>query len=194
LYELLRIYGYYDPQVIRNVAASGNGNGNGESLETATVRFDILPGSQYQFGAIDLGRLDTPCGDYEALLGSFEIVTGDPLLADKIVEERYDLDEALGESGYPFAAIDDPSLLVDHARQEGDLTLPVTPGGKYRFGEVVSNLEDFLPSDHLGDIARFQPGDIYQRSLEMDLRRAILATGLVAGVTLTPVEKEAPAG
>src|SRR5690606_33630074 len=58
LYELLRIYGYYDPQVIRNVAASGNGNGNGESLETATVRFDILPGSQYQFGAIDLGRLD----------------------------------------------------------------------------------------------------------------------------------------
>lgn len=194
LYELLRIYGYYDPQVIRNVAASGNGNGNGESLETATVRFDILPGSQYQFGAIDLGRLDTTGGDYEALRGAFEIVTGDPLLADKIVEERYDLDEALGESGYPFAAIDDPNLLVDHARQEGDLTLPVTPGGKYRFGEVVSNLEDFLPSDHLGDIARFQPGDIYQRSLEMDLRRAILATGLVAGVTLTPVEKEAPAG
>lgn len=188
LYELLRVYGYYDPQVIRNVAASAAGN------ESPSVRFDILPGRQYRFGAIDLGALDTTRSDYPALRGAFEIVTGDPLLADKIVEERYDLDEALGESGYPFAAIDDPSLLIDHARQEGDLTLPVTPGGKYRFGQVASNLEDFLPSDHLGDIARFRPGDIYQRSLEMDLRQAILATGLVSSVTLTAVETTPPVG
>src|SRR5690606_19019014 len=45
----------------------------------------------------------------------------------------------------------------------------------------------------LADIARFEPGDIYQRSLELDLRRAILATGLVNSVTLTPVEVAPPA-
>ena len=65
LYELLRVYGYYDPQVIRNVAASAAGN------ESPSVRFDILPGRQYRFGAIDLGALDTTRSDYPALRGAF---------------------------------------------------------------------------------------------------------------------------
>src|SRR5690606_17231184 len=122
----------------------------------------------------------------------FEIQPGDPLLSDKIVEERYDLDQAIGDSGYPFAAIDEPELLVDHARTEGDLTMPVEPGGKYRFGTVTSNMPEFLSGEHLTDIARFDSGDIYQRTLELDLRRAILATGLVNSVTLTPVETVPP--
>jgi translocation and assembly module TamA len=71
--------------------------------------------------------------------------------------------------------------------------MPVTPGGKYRFGMVTSNLPRFLSSHHLADIARFEPGDTYQRSLELDLRRAILATGLVSSVTMTPVETAPPA-
>jgi translocation and assembly module TamA len=190
LYRLLRIYGYYDPQVIRTLG--GIQPGDAESEGAPEVRFDIVPGTQYRFGAIDLGMLDTTSTDYPGLRDAFGIGTGDPLLSDRIVEGRYDLDEALGETGYPFAAIEDPELLVDHARQEGDLTMPVAPGGKYRFGRVVSNMEDFLSSEHLGDIARFRPGDIYQRSLEMDLRGAILSTGLVAGVSLTPVKVEEP--
>jgi translocation and assembly module TamA len=123
---------------------------------------------------------------------AFEIETGDPLLSDKLVEERYDLDEALGESGYPFAAIRDPRLLIDHAREQGDVEMAVTPGGKYRFGTVTSNMPEFLSGEHLADIARFDPGDIYQRSLELDLRRAILATGLVSTVTMKPVETVPP--
>src|SRR5690606_36485215 len=62
-----------------------------------------------------------------------------------------------------------------------------------RFGTVTSNMPDFLSGKHLADIARFDAGDIYQRSLELDLRRAILATGLVNSVILTPVETAAPA-
>lgn len=190
LYQLLRIYGYYDPQVIRTVGAIQPGEETTDG--DAAVRFDIVPGTQYTFGEIDLGMLDTTRSDYPGLREAFGIETGDPLLADRIVEGRYDLDEALGESGYPFAEIDDPELLVDHAREEGDLTMPVMPGGKYNFGQVISAQPDFLSGDHLGDIARFEPGDLYRRSDEMDLRRAILSTGLVAGVSLMPVEVEAP--
>ena len=191
LVRMLRVYGYYDALVFRSVGGIETGEDVAE--QQPTVRFDIVPGTQYRFGTIDLGELAAATADYAMLRGAFEIETGDPLLQDKIVEERYDLDTALGETGYPFAAIREPDLLVDHARTEGDLTLPVTPGGKYRFGQVTSNLPRFLPADHLADIARFEPGDIYQRSLELDLRRAILATGLVASVTLTPVETAPPA-
>ncbi|MBT2134536.1 BamA/TamA family outer membrane protein [Croceibacterium sp. LX-88] len=191
LNRLLRIYGYYDAVVLRSIGDIEPGAEKAESRPT--VRFEIAPGTQYSFGAIDLGNLAQAGTDYPMLRGAFEIVTGDPLLSDKIVEERFDLDEALGEGGYPFAAIKDPELLVDHARTEGDLTMLVTPGGKYRFGTVTSNVPRLMSGKHLADIARFEPGDIYQRSLELDLRRAILATGLVGSVTMTPVETAAPA-
>ncbi len=191
LNRMLRVYGYYDALVFRSV--TGLEPGEDGVTGRPTVRFDVVPGEQYAFGAVDLGRLADATADYEALRATFEIHPGDPLLADKIVEERYDLDTALGETGYPFAAIAEPDLLVDHARTEGDLTLPVTPGGKYRFGQVTSNLPRLMSGNHLEDIARFEAGDIYQRSLELDLRRAILATGLVASVTMTPVETTPPA-
>lgn len=189
LAQLLRVYGYYDAQIIRTVGGTRPG---GDSAERgANVRFDIVPGERYSFGAIDLGEIEQ-APDGPALRSAFEIETGDPLSSDAIVQEQFDLDRALGETGYPFAEIDEPQLLVDHARIEGDLTMPVRPNGKYAFGEIVSGSPDFLPSRHLQTIARFDRGDIYQRSLEQDLRRAIVATGLVSSVTITKREVAPP--
>ncbi|WP_427969201.1 autotransporter assembly complex protein TamA [Altererythrobacter sp.] len=191
LNRLLRIYGYYNAQVIRSIAGLRPGRDGSEPAPR--VRFDILPGDRYAFGAIDLGGLDT-APDHDALRGAVGIESGDPLSSDRIVQGRFGLDEALGESGYPFAAIKDPELLVDHARAEGDLTMPVEPGGKYAFGEVTSNVPKYLSDRHLERIARFDMGDTYQRSLELDLRRAIVATGLVSSVTVTPRETAPPEG
>jgi translocation and assembly module TamA len=189
--SMLRIYGYYDAQVVRSVASIQPGQENANARPE--VRFDVIPGARYRFGAIDLGELDTAV-DAVALRRSFEIQPGDFMSSDKVVAEQFNLDTALGEFGYPFAAIDAPELLVDHARTEGDLTLPVHPNGKYVFGEVVSNMPRFLSGRHLTTIARFDPGDVYQRSLELDLRRAIVSTGLVSSVSVTPREVTAPAG
>lgn len=191
LERMLRIYGYYDAVVFRSVGGVEPGQETAQARPT--VRFDILPGPQYTFGEIDLGELASAGPDYPMLRRTFEVETGDPLLSDKLVEERYALDAALGENGYPFASIREPALLVDHAREQGDLTMRVTPGGKYRFGAVTSNMPEFMSGKHLADIARFDPGDIYRRSLELDLRSAILATGLVSTVTMKPVEVAPPA-
>jgi len=189
LERMLRVYGYYDATVFRSVG--GIAPGEERTRSRATVRFDIIPGPQYTVGAIDLGDLDS-APDYAMLRETFEVKTGDPLLSDKLVEERYDLDRALGENGYPFAAIYEPDLLVDHDREQGDLTMLVSPGGKYRFGQVTSNMPEFMSGKHLSDIARFEPGDVYQRSLELDLRSAILATSLASSVTMSPVEVTPP--
>ena len=191
LENMLRVYGYYDGRVIRSI---GNVEpGQAEASTQPVVRFDIVPGERYTYGAIDLGNL-AAAPDGSLLRRSFEIQPGDFLQSDTIVQERADLDVALGETGYPFAAIADPELLIDHERRQGDLTMTVEPRGKYDFGAVVSSDPDFLSSEHLARIARFRPGDTYQRSLEFDLRRAILATGLVSSVTLTPREVTPPQG
>ena len=184
--NLLRNYGFYDGLVVRTLGEIAAAD------EIPAVRFDVVPGVRYRFGAIDLGSLMV-APDAEALRAAFEIRSGDPLDNDRILAEQLDLDSALGEYGYPFATIDAPSLLIDHARGEGDLTLPVDPNGKYVFGRITSDLPDFMSGRHLARIARFERGDIYQRSLESDLRRAITATGLVSSVSVTLREVEPPA-
>lgn len=198
--DILRTYGYYSGEVVRQLSGGRRAGETGEREVGAAarepgVRFDILPGVRYRFGRIDLGRLPAlPEPDAGRLMAAFGIKPGDPLYADRIVERELELRVALGESGYPFAEVPEPALLIDHAREEGDLTLAVEPGGKYVFGDVVSNDPRFLSGKHLGRIARFDPGDVFRQSLETDLRRAIIATGLVSSVTITPRETRAPAG
>lgn len=189
--QLLRAYGYYDARVIRSLGGLQPGEETAEP--DPQVRFNILPGTRYRFGAIDLGSLDT-APDAGLLRSSFAIQTGDPLNSDRIVERKQALDYLLGETGYPFAAIGGATLLIDHEREEGDLTLPVDPGGKYVIAGVNSDKPEFLSSRHLQRIARFDPGETYQRSLEQDLRRAIIATGLTSTVTITPREVSSPTG
>ncbi len=192
LQRLLRVYGYYDAQVVQTVG--GIEPGQDVAIKAATVRFDVVPGTRYRFGAIDLAKLPDTGADFAMLRGTYKVQPGDFLSTDAIVGERFNLDTALGENGYAFAATGEPDLLVDHAREEGDLTQPVTPGGKYRFGAVVSELPDFMPGWHLEEIARFKRGEVFKRSLSDDLRRAVLATGLVSSVTVTPRETKPPAG
>lgn len=200
LVEMLRTYGYYSGEVVRQLSGGRRGFEDEEGAETdlvdsdPQVRFDILPGPRYSFGMVDLGALATlPDAEREPLVAAFAIASGDPLYADRIVEQGARLRYILGEEGYPFALLGEPSLLIDHAREEGDLTFPVEPGGRYAFGEIVSDDPEFLSGRHLQRIARFEPGDLYQTSLQSDLRRAILATGLVSSVAITPRDSEQPA-
>ena len=191
LTRLLRIYGYYDAQVLRSVDSPDTRRSEGAGDGVAGVRFDIIPGTHYRFDAINLGQLsDAP--DAAMLRSRFGIQTGDLINSDVIVAERADLGNALDENGYPFAEVSEPELVIDHAVETGDLMMPVSPNGKYVFGSVNSSLPEFLSGRHFGTIARFDPGDVYQLSLQDDLRRAILATGLVSSVVVTPREVDAP--
>jgi translocation and assembly module TamA len=183
LQRLLRVYGYYDGEVRQEIVGLDLARPDEDDPE---VRFNVVPGPRYSFGLVALPGIETAGSDEPMFRQSFGIESGDPVYADEIVLGIGALDLSMAENGYPFATVGEPDLLIDHAREEGDLTLPVTPGGKYNFGRVDSELEDFLSSRHLQRIARFEPGDLYQHSLRDDLRRAILATGLVASVTVTP--------
>jgi translocation and assembly module TamA len=200
LADMLRTYGYYSGEVVRQLSGGRRARANrdeadAEAAVKPSVRFDLLPGTRYRFGTIDLGALALlPAPDGERLREVFATASGDPLYADRIVERELELRVALGESGYPFAEVADPELLIDHARAEGDLTLAVQPGGKYVFGGVISSDPEFLSSRHLARMARFDEGDLFQQSLQTDLRRAVIATGLVSSVTITPREARAPVG
>lgn len=196
LQQVLRVYGYYDAQVYQTLSGLGErveGETAGPSdIEKVVVRYDVQPGPQYRVGRITLGDLAAAGSDFEALRGSFKLNTGDAINSDRIVAERLSLQTALGETGYAFAKVGDPDLLIDHERREGDLTVPVAPGGVYAFGKINSSREKFLSSRHLQRISRFDPGDRFKRSEVDDLRQAILATGLVSSVTVDAREVASP--
>ncbi|MCW1381245.1 BamA/TamA family outer membrane protein [Novosphingobium sp. KCTC 2891] len=196
LQHVLRVYGYYDAQVIQSLAGIER-PAEGEVRrpidgEKVMVRFDVIPGPLYKLATIDLGDI-AQAADAAKLRTAFALNVGDPVNSDRIVEERTHLDTALGENGYAFAKVGSPSLAIDHEPRTGDLSIPVTTGGTYRFGQVTSSLPKYLSSGHIARIARFDRGDLYQRSLVDDLRQAVLATGLVSAVTIDTREAAPPA-
>ncbi len=200
LTQIMRLYGYYDAEIAQSIvgpegaavrkeglAASGAGASVPFDPRKVVVRFDVVPGPQYTLDNIALGNVDA-AADSAALRAAFALKRGDPVNSDRISLGRAELDRALGESGYAFAKVGEPSLVIDHAARSGDLDVPVTTGGVYAFGAVRSLLPDYLSSRHLQRIARFDSGDPYRRTLVDDLRKAVLATGLVSSVTLEPRE------
>ncbi|WP_295638505.1 BamA/TamA family outer membrane protein [Novosphingobium sp.] len=221
LVSLMRLYGYYDPEVIQTIGGNrGDVARRMASAETAAssaptppatdataasaapeptaerpaVRFDIVPGPLYHLRTVTLGDLEATGIDYPMLRAAYPMKIGDPANTDRILSADMQLTTALGEHGYVFGTVGDGELTIDHDPRLGDLAVPVTNGGKFAFGKVISESPDFLSSDHLRRIARFKAGQVAKKSGLDDLRQAVLATGLVSSVTITPRKVIEPQG
>ena len=184
---MLRVYGFYDGEVRNSVARIA-----GE--DRVALDFEVNTGPVYRLSMIDLAGLDVVGVDVPAARSAFGMKVGDPANSDRIVAGRLAVLTQLLETGFPFAQTGEPDLLIDHEARSGALTVPVTPGGQYRFGSIIAEDNGLFGPRHLQRIARFQPGDLFQASEMDDLRRAILQTGLVSTTTLTPVAASEPVG
>ena len=177
--RLLRAKGYYAARIRSTVTPAG---------DRLVVRFDIVPGTQYLLASVDVTGL-VESGDLQAdLIAAFPPKVGDPVDADAILAGRDALSDKLAQSGFPFARVDEPEVRIDHEERKGDLDLIVVPGGFRRFGAIRLSDDRLFSAHHVQDIARFKAGDPYMASDVEDLRRAIVATGLVSTVTLKPVD------
>lgn len=183
--RLLRIEGYYDAVVQTGFEADGD--------HQLAVLINVQAGPQYALDRIVLPGLDDArTADRQPFRDSFGLQSDDIVNSDDIMDAKGRLDGAMAENGYPFAITGEPELEIDHAERLGDLEVTVTPGGKYNFGSVVMGQADLFDADHVQMIARFDSGDVYQASDLEDLRRALIATGLVSTITIDPVVAEEP--
>ncbi|KQN00936.1 hypothetical protein ASE85_09365 [Sphingobium sp. Leaf26] len=180
--RLLRAKGYYAARIRSAVAAPPPGS------DRLSVTFDIVPGTQYLLESVDVTGLLETAGQEARLRAAFPPKVGDPVDADKILAGRDALGTALAESGFPFARVDEPEVRIDHEERNGDLDIIVAPGGFRRFGAIQMDDTRLFDAHHVQEIARFHPGDTYMASDVEDLRRAIVATGLVSSVSLKPVD------
>lgn len=182
LAELLRSYGYYDATVEPTIDAAG---------PEMSVRLAATPGPLYRFESVELPGLEEAAGQEAASLrAAFGIKAGDPVVAQQVIDAGVALQVALGERGFATAKVGEQDIVVDHEAQTARLVLPVAPGPIARFGQVSVTGQPPFSSRHVQRIARFRSGDRYEQSEVADLRRALIATGLISSVEVNQVPRD----
>ena len=184
--ELLAAQGHYDGRVVSVV------NSNPQSGDTV-VHVQVTPGDAYQFSSVTLAGLDAAGKEAPRLARDFGVKTGDTVNADVVQNAVTAFKVELGRQGYPFAKVGEPEVAIDHQTNKAVLTVEVTPGERARFGKIVpTGTRPLFSASHLQTIARFHPGQQYDAARLDDFRRALIATGLVSVVTITPVATRDP--
>ena len=178
LEQLVRNQGYYDPTLISDIRRSG---------DRLTVLFTLEPGPLYSYGTVNVTGLESAGAEESARLRQiFRVGTEDSIVADALVKSQLSLETTMLETGYPFADVGQELVTIDHDTRLGTLDQPVSPGARLAFGRIIADDGGLLGAAHIQSIARFRPGQWYQLSQTEDLRRALIATGLVASVDITP--------
>jgi translocation and assembly module TamA len=185
LSELLRAHGYYDAFVQARVQPAPPG---GE----ARVVLRAEPGPLYRFAEVRLPGLEQAGEDADALRLAFGIDPSEPVDAAAVTAGEAALRVELGKRGYVFADVGAIDIAVDHETRTATLVLPVTPNGARQFGRILVEGKPLFSARHIQTIARFRPGDPYEAPLVDDLRRALIATGLISSVTIRPVAAAEP--
>ncbi|WP_336980603.1 autotransporter assembly complex protein TamA [Altererythrobacter fulvus] len=158
----------------------------------AAAILEVQPGPQYVFGKI---AFDAPPVEPDDLIRRyFPLKSGDPILAEDVLAAEAGMAVGLPRNGYPFAQLGQRDILLDDETRTGDYTLPVTPGPRSRFGDVIVEGEEVFDPEHIYVLARFKRGDLYDSDKLDDLRDALVATGLFAVVAVEPRETGRDAG
>jgi translocation and assembly module TamA len=180
LAELLRSQGYYDAVVEPRTDQAG---------DLVRIVLSVEPGQQYRFASVSLPGLDAAGPEAEKLRDTFAVKTGDPVVAQDVIAGEAALRKALGEQGYAEAKFGEQDVEINHQTHLATLSLPVDPGPVAHFGTIRVTGKPPFSAHHVGIIARFKSGQKFKRSKVDDLRRALIATGLVstADIQVVPV-------
>ena len=178
LAELLRSQGYYDAEVVPTIEPEG---------QTLRVTFDADPGEQYRFQSVQLAGIEAAGAEAAKLRDAFAVKEGDAVIAGEVNAANVNLKVALGEQGFALATVGEQEIVIDHQTRLATLVLPVNPGPLATFGTIRVAGNPPFDAEHVAAIARFETGDRFERDEVDDLRRALVATGLVSSAEVQVV-------
>lgn len=184
LNQLLRAAGYYDARVSTRIDDEKTGR-----LGVALV---VRPGTLYTLASVSLAGLEEAGESTNQLRRAFGMETGQPADSDKIAAGLVALNAELGREGFVFAKVGEPKLTVDHDEHDVELAIDVDTGFVQRIGKITIEGDRLFSAKHLGRIARFRTGDIFDSARMEDFRRALIQTSLVSAVTIKPVATADP--
>jgi translocation and assembly module TamA len=186
--RLLRSEGYYDATALSSVEQLPETPGRLRVVVTA------VPGPRYNFGTIAITHAEPEPTSLarEAL----PLKTGSPIVAAEVEAAEANVRLRLPQQGYPFADLGLRDVLLDPDTRRGDYTLPLDAGPKSRFAGFTTEGDLAFDAKHVGVLARFKRGELYDSRKVDDLREAMIATNLFTTVAAEPVRtgEKAPDG
>jgi translocation and assembly module TamA len=176
--RLLRSEGYYDATVSSTIAQVPNAP-NQLAVTIATV-----PGPRYNFGQIKIdGKETVPPG---LARDALKLKSGDPIVAADVEAAEANVRLRLPQQGYPFTKLGQRDVLLDPDTHIGDYTLPLDTGPRSSFAGFTTEGRLAFDAHHVGVLARFKRGELYDSRKVDDLREAMVATGLFRTVATVP--------
>lgn len=202
--RILASEGYYDAVVETRLDRGDRGdrdpaNSTQASATTAntprqpvTAVIDVKPGVRYKFSDIVLDA--APTIPPMLIADNFPLAIGEPIVAQRVQGAEAAIALKLPEEGYAFATVGQRDILLDGATGDGAYTLPIDVGPRGRFGGIETTGKLAFDEKHVGVLARFKRGELYDSRKADDLRQALVATGLFSAVSVEPQKTGESAG
>ena len=182
--RLLQSEGYFAGRAEGRVLALPEAGGR----TRARAEIAATPGPRYTWAEIALEPVPE---DRPEVAARFLLSPGMPIRAADVEEAEGAHLLALAEAGHPFASIGARDVVLDDASATGTYYLAGDPGPRAVFGPIRMTGHRPFGADHAARLARFRPGDPYAARLVDDFRRAVIATQLFGGVTVSAVDSGA---
>ncbi|GGC20117.1 membrane protein [Novosphingobium marinum] len=180
LKRILASEGWYEADVQTRIDRPTDDGGD----QRIVAVLDVNPGQRFAFSEINIEAQPTEPSDL--IRDNLALEVGEPIVAQRVQGAEAQVAVALPENGYPFAEVGQRDILLDQYTGEGVYTLPVETGPRARFGGITTEGDLAFDAEHVGVLARFKPGELYDASKVDDLRKAMVATGLFSTVTVAP--------
>ncbi|HEV2815951.1 MAG TPA: BamA/TamA family outer membrane protein [Allosphingosinicella sp.] len=177
--RLLRSEGYYDAVATSAIEQLPDQPGR------LRVTITVAAGGRYNLGTIAINGAETvPPGMARDFL---LLRSGRPIRAVDVEAGEANVLLRLPQEGYPFPELGLRDIVLDPATHVGDYTLPLDPGPRARFAGFTTEGDLAFDARHVGILARFRRGDLYDRRKVDDLREAMVSTRLFSTVSAEPV-------
>ena len=180
LETILASEGWYSPMIRSSLQPS-----RGEDDGSLVAGLSVTPGKRYVFS--DIAIKAEPTEPPNLISDNLALKVGEPIVAERVQGAEAQVAVALPENGYPFAEIGERDILLDQDTGEGVYTLPVTIGPRGRFDRITTGGKLAFDAEHIGVLARFKRGELYDSRKVDDLRKALVATNLFTAVSVEPV-------
>lgn len=195
--KAMRANGYYDGQT--SITIDGRDVAEGAPLDTGAlekrdknnpiaVEIKVKPGQQYKLSTIELRQSGLP----KAVKSNLK--PGDAARSADILAERDRLLAGILSQGFPFAKVDLPPAVVDHATRTMSVTFDIEQGRKATLGAVtVKGLTRTNPKFVQRHIAA-TPGQPYSPEALSAMRDELRTLDIFDSVKVTPATTLAPDG
>lgn len=187
LQTVLQSFGYYQGSVSITIdSLSLDDPGLGDELtrkppkQDAKVAVAFNPGPLFHVGEVALTG-DVPPVASAAL----KLATGAPAVAADVLAAAGRVRQALGEDGYAFAKVDAPHAKENSAQHVLNVSIHVTPGGRYRLGEIRLQGLTTINESYVRRRLLLHSGDLYRASAIEAARRDLLAVDVFTQVSVT---------